>query len=84
VSTLDQDISTGQQKINFSTPGQTLEDGKHKSVSRMCPCAWIDGQTLEDGLLQVKTPGLLANTTGKPKSASAKKDIECFHRTLGE
>jgi hypothetical protein len=50
----------------------------------MCPCAWIDGQTLEDGLLQVKTPGLLANTTGKPKSASAKKDIECFHRTLGE
>jgi hypothetical protein len=49
----------------------------------MCPCAWIDGQTLEDGLLQVKTPGLLANT-GKPKSAIAKKDIECFHRTLGE
>jgi hypothetical protein len=39
----------------------------------MCPCAWIDGQTLEDGLLQVKTPGLLANTTGKPKSAIAKK-----------
>jgi hypothetical protein len=38
----------------------------------MCPCAWIDGQTLEDGLLQVKTPGLLANT-GKPKSAIAKK-----------